>query len=201
VRRLFPLLVFLALSCNTASAQDDFLTREEVDAVRDAQEPEKRIALYLEIAEMRLAGTRAALGSTKSGAGRAAQKNLVQYIKILEAMETTILEARESRSPFPKAMKLLETRLPETRRFLESLDNDASPLYADYRFTLEEAIAVTEELTEEIARGMFPEVDERQAPKEFPAAPPRPERTERNDSRESPKPPAEEGPPRKSNRP
>lgn len=198
MRKLFSLLVFLALSCHAAFAQDDFLTREEVDAVRDAQEAEKRIALYLEIAEMRLAGTRAALGSAKSGAGRAAQKNLVQYIKVLEAMETTILEARESRSPFPKAMKLLETRLPESQRFLESLDNDASPLYADYHFTLEEAIAVTEEITEEIARGMFPEVEERQSPKEFPAAPPRPER---NEPRESPKPPAEEGPPRKSNRP
>ena len=37
------------------AAQDgDFLTADEIDAVRDAQEAEKRIPLYLEIAELRL---------------------------------------------------------------------------------------------------------------------------------------------------
>ncbi|MSO19112.1 MAG: hypothetical protein EXQ56_01395 [Acidobacteria bacterium] len=188
-------LIFLAVAVH-ATAQEDFLTREEVDAARDAQEPEKRIPLYLEIADMRLGAMRAALGSAKSSAGRAVQKSLEQYTKILEAIETTMADARERRAPFPKAMELLKTRLPESRQFLESLDNDASPIYANYQFTLEESIAVTEELLEDVAKGMFPEVDERTAPTEFPAAPPRPD-----NPRERPRPAAgkdgEEGPPRK----
>ncbi len=186
-------LIFLAATVH-ATAQEDFLTREEVDAVRDAQEPEKRIPLYLEIADMRLGAMRAALGSAKSNAGRAVQKSLEQYTQILEAIETTMADARERRSPFPKAMELLKIRLPESQQFLESLDNDASPIYADYQFTLEESIAVTEELLEDVAKGMFPEVDERTAPTEFPSAPPRPD-----NPRERPRPSTDgqEGPPRK----
>lgn len=178
------------------AAQDDYLTAEEVDAVRDAQEPEKRIPLYLEIADLRLGSVRTALASLKPGAGRTAQRKLTEYTRVLEELENAIFTAREKREPFPKAMELLKKKLPESRQFLESLDQDSSPLYRDYQYTLEEAVDMTGELTAEVERGMFPEVDERTAPREFPAAPPREER------RKPAQPAAgeQDGPPRKSNR-
>jgi hypothetical protein len=198
-----------------ALAQDDFLTHDEVDAVRDAQEPEQRIPLYLEIADIRLGSIRAALASVKPGAGRAAQKKLVEYNLVMEALETTIDDARTKRSPFPKAMELLKKKLPETKNFLESLDNDNSPLYADYQFTLKEAVDMTADMIAEVARGMFPEVDARDAPK-LPSAPPRPEERRKPaapapgdeggpprkaGARQEPTSPSpEDGPPRKSNR-
>jgi hypothetical protein len=135
------------------------------------------------------------MASSKAGAGRAVQKSLTQYSLVLEALETTIFDARERRSPFPKAMELLKTRLPDSQQFLESLDNESSPLYADYRFTLEEAVAMTEELAEEIGKGMFPEVSEREPPTRMPSAPP-PERERRAAQRPTPE-DEESGPPRK----
>ena len=173
---------------------DDFLTREEVDAVRDAQEPEKRIPLFLEIADIRLGSVRAALNNAKAG-GRTAQKKMSEYTEVLEALETTIAEARQKRSPFPKAMEMLKKKLPEAKQFLESLDNESSPLYADYQFTLDEALEVTDELIEDIEKGMFPEVDQRTAPKEFPAVPPRPDERRRDPAK--PAAGEESGPPRK----
>jgi hypothetical protein len=187
--------VLLLASGRGYAQPGEFLTREEVDAVRDAQEPEKRIPLYLEIAELRLGALRAAIATVKSGAGRAAQKKLVEYTRVMEALENTIDDARTKRSPFPKAMEQLKARLPEARNFLESLDNEDSPLYKDYQFTLAEAVDTTDDLIAEVERGMFPEVDEREAPKEFPAAPP--PRTEQRPRPAAPAPGEEDGPPRK----
>lgn len=175
-----------------AQRGDDFLTKDEVDAVRDAQEPEKRIPLFLEIADIRLGSIRAALNNAKSG-GRTVQKKMTEYTEVLEALETAIAEARQKRSPFPKAMELLKKKLPEVRQFLESLDNENSPLYADYQFTLDEAVDVTEELIAEVEKGMFPEVGERSAPNEFPSAPPRQEERRREPAK--PAPGEESGPP------
>lgn len=198
---LLILLICLSIAAPRVAGQDDFLTPDEVDAVRDAQEAEKRIPLYLEIAQIRLGAIRAAIASVKSGAGRTAQKKLGEYTEVLEALETAISDARARRSPFPKAMELLKTQLPEARQFLDSLDNESSPLYADYQFTLEEALDVTEELIEDIGKGMFPEVDQRSAPTDMPSAPPRP--ADQNERRRAPSPaPGEEsGPPRKSGAP
>lgn len=213
--------LLVAVVCGTLlvparlSAQDrEFLTPEEIDAVRDAQEAEKRIPLYLEIAEIRLGAIRAAIASVKSGAGRTAQRKLEEYTQVMEALETAILDARERRTPFPKAMELLKTKLPAAQQFLDSLDNEDSPLYKDYQYTLEEAVDMTGELIAEAERGMFPEVQERSAPTDMPSAPPREERrkpaqpapTEESGpprkpgARTAPAPSSEDGPPRKSNR-
>ena len=201
---LLVLLISISTSAPSAAAQDDFLTPDEVDAVRDAQEPEQRIPLYLEIAQLRLGSIRAAIASVKSGTGRTAQKKMGEYTEVLEALETAISDARERRSPFPKAMELLKKQLPEARQFLESLDNESSPLYADYRFTLEEAVDITDELIEDIGKGMFPEVDQRSAPTDMPSAPPRPTGPREQDERRrapAPAPGEESGPPRKSGAP
>lgn len=217
-----PLRLAVALLLTLASvafpgwtAQDgDFLTPDEVDAVRDAQEPEKRIPLYLEIVDIRLGAIRGAIAAVRSGGGRTAQRKLEEYTLVLEALETTIHDARQRRSPFPKAMELLKAKLPEARQFLESLDNENSPLYKDYQFTLEEAVDVTRELIADVERGMFPEVDERSAPTDMPAAPPREERRRpperapgdedgpprRSGARAAPAPSEQDGPPRKSDR-
>ena len=81
VAALFGILV-------PANAQDDFLTRGEVDEVRDKQEPDKRIELYLDFAQRRLDTIKVGLAESKPGVGRAAQKILREYTSILEAVET-----------------------------------------------------------------------------------------------------------------
>ena len=79
-------------------AQDDFLTRGEVEEVRDAQEPDKRLELYLLIAQRRIDAIKTALSSKKSAAGRTTQKSLEEYTAILEALETTLEDGREKRA-------------------------------------------------------------------------------------------------------
>jgi hypothetical protein len=57
MKRICFLLVLIALAVAPAPAQTrpDYLTREEVNLVRKAQEPDKRILLFLKFADQRLA--------------------------------------------------------------------------------------------------------------------------------------------------
>ena len=177
-----------------AQAQEDFLTRGEVEEVRDAQEPDKRIELYLVIAQRRIDALKTELTSSKPGAGRAAQKYLKEYTAILEALETSVDDGREKRAIREKDMKQAEERQAEFLKYLQSLNAEGAPGYEDYHFTLDEAIAVTEEMLADAQKGTFPEVQGREPPR-LPAAAPREPRRE-----VTPPPsetPAEEGPPRR----
>jgi len=81
--------------------------------------------------------------------------------------------------------------------YLQSLDSEKSPGYDDYRFTLEEALAVTEEIVADTKKGAFPEVLGREPPR-LPATPPRQTRENPRESDPGSTPaPAEEGPPRR----
>lgn len=154
------------------NAKDDFLTAGEIESIREAQEPNKRIILYLDFAQSRLDAVKEKLASKKPKAGQEAQKHLADYAAIMEALEGTLLTARDRRTPIAKGLKEVERRGADFLKYLESLQSDSSPYWDDYRFTLEEAIEMTREELDEAKRGSFPEVEERDPPKEFPSSPP-----------------------------
>ncbi len=176
-------------------AQDDFLTRGEVEEVRDAQEAGKRIELYLEIAQRRLDAVKTGIASTKAGAGRAIQKSLEEYTSILEAIETTVDDGREKRSLREKNLEEAEELEVEFLTYLQTIDSETSPWYEDYHFTLEEAIAVTEEILASVREGVYPEIEGREPPR-FPTARP----PETRMPRREPPPLPEDGPPRRRRR-
>ncbi|MBI4458647.1 MAG: hypothetical protein HY648_01140 [Acidobacteria bacterium] len=172
LKGLIPLVLCALFSAVPTLAAEDFLTTQEVDAVRDAQDPPKRIVLYLDFAQRRLDAVRTNLASRKSDFGKAVQKNLREYALILEALDTAIEDARERRVPLDKPLAEVERRGGEFLKFLQGLRAKSSPGWSDYRFTLEEAVAMTEDEIADARKGSFPEVQEREPPR-LPAAPPK----------------------------
>jgi hypothetical protein len=187
-----------SLIINPANAQEDFLTRAEEDEVRDAQEADKRIELYIEIAQRRLDAIKADFTASKTGAGRSAQRNLRDYTAIIEALEGTVEDGRADRALKEKPLKQAEERKAEFLKYLQSLDSPDNAGYQEYRFTLEEAIAVTEEVLANVRQGTFPEVQQREPP-QLPSRPPREAQAPPSrDAQEAPRPAGdEEGPPRR----
>jgi hypothetical protein len=185
-RCLVLLLLGSLLSGAPLLGEDDFLTSAEIDRVREAQDPNKRIVLYLDLAQLRIDEARTNLASKKPEAGQKVQKNLEEYTGILESLDTTLLSARDKRVPVTKALQDFEKRGAGFLKYLESLESDSAADRSDYEFTLEEAIDTTREELAEVKKGSFPEVQERKPPVEFPARPPAP--SKRGD---------DEGPPRK----
>lgn len=188
-------LLFIGLSgfLVPGNAQEDFLTPGEIENLRDKQEPDKRLILYLDFAQRRLDAVKENLASKKAGTGSAAQKNLKEYISILEALEVTVEAARDKRVMTDKVLKETERREGEFLKYLQSLDVKGSPGSEDYRFTLDEAIATTEEELADTKKGTFPELREREAPRLPAKPPPLPSTNDRKQQQE-------EGPPRKSRR-
>ncbi|MBI4463882.1 MAG: hypothetical protein HY647_04180 [Acidobacteria bacterium] len=162
-RGMILLLLFGCLNGIPLRSQRDFLTTQEVDAIRDVQEHDKRSILYLDFAERRLEAVKTELASEKEQRGKSVQANLKEYISILEAVEATIEEGREKRSPLEKALKALQERGSEFLKYLQSLESESTPGFSDYKYTLEEAVLMSEEVIAEAARGPFPEVRERKS--------------------------------------
>ena len=80
-------VALLVLSCSAgAFAQRDFLTADEVDQVRLAQEPNMRLQLYLTFAQQRVALLEQAVGQEKAGRSKLIHDLLEDYTKIIEAI-------------------------------------------------------------------------------------------------------------------
>ena len=171
-RIILLLLIGVGWHVVPAPAQEDFLTSQEISSLRDTQEPDKRILLYLEFAQRRLDAVKEGLASKKSDAGRTAQKHLKEYYSVLEALEVTMEDAREKRVVADKALKEVERQGGEFLKYLQSLESSGAPGLEDYRYTLEEAVAMTQDELAEAKKGSFPEVKEREPPRQLPATPP-----------------------------
>ncbi|MCH7979570.1 MAG: hypothetical protein IH935_11435 [Acidobacteria bacterium] len=188
---VFLLLALGILGWGTSlRGEGEFLSTGEIDQVRDAQEPAKRIILYLEFAQRRLDAVMQNLASPKAKSGRTIRKNLQEYIDILDALEGSVENGRERRARIDKSLKEMEKRTAKYLGYLESLQAGSQKNLSDYQFTLEEAIAMTREEIAVAQEGSFPEVKGRKPPAQFPSQPPP----------VSDQPGREEGPPRKSQR-
>jgi hypothetical protein len=174
-------------------AQDDYLTSEEISAVRDAQEPDKRMILWMDLAQIRIDAIKKAVDTFKPESGRKIQKVLEEYIHIMESVDSTIEDARERRVPLDKGFKDVETRATLYLNYLRTLNSEAIPGFDDFKYTLEEALDMTRDDLAEVAKGNYPEVLERTPPKDLPPPSARPP-----SKSAPPDSPNEDGPPRKS---
>lgn len=80
------LLAFLAVAA--AFAQKDFLTSDEIDQVRLAQEPNIRLQLYMTFAKQRMDQVDSLLKKEKPGRSALIHDLLDEFTKIIEAADT-----------------------------------------------------------------------------------------------------------------
>jgi len=149
MRYLAILLVFTA--CGFAQERD-FLTADEIDQIREAQEPNARLKLYILFARQRLALLQQFLSKEKPGRSALIHDTLEDYTRIIEASDTVADDALVRKAQLDVGMKEVATAEGEMLATLQKVEDSAPKDLARYEFVLKNAIDTTsdsKELSEE----------------------------------------------------
>jgi len=133
----------------SAAAQDrDFLTTNEVEQIRQAQEPNERILLYVHFARQRMDLVEQYLAKEKPGRSIFIHNALEDYSKIIEAIDSVADDALRHNRPIDTGMVGV---LSAEKEFAEQLNKiqDSEPKDLErYKFVLSEAIDTTSDSQE-----------------------------------------------------
>ncbi|MGO9239639.1 MAG: hypothetical protein ACLQBJ_02425 [Bryobacteraceae bacterium] len=135
--------LLLALFCVApVAAQRDFLTADEVDRLREAQEPDDRIRLYLLLARQRVDLVTQLFAKEKAGRSILIHDTLDQYTQIIDAMDTVVDDALAHK----RTVTVLPAMAKTERELLAKLQKLSEIHAADkerYQFSLEQAVDAT----------------------------------------------------------
>ena len=147
--KYLTLLPIACLTVSLARGQDrDFLTPNEVEQIRQVQEPNERLLLYVHFAKQRIDVVGNYLAKDKPGRSIFIHNNLEDYNKIIEAIDSVSDDALKHNRPIDKGMVAV---LNAEKEFLDQLNKiqDSEPHDLErYKFVLEQAIDTTHDSRE-----------------------------------------------------
>jgi hypothetical protein len=136
MRVLFTILL-LALP---GSAQRDFLTVDEADQVREVQEPNDRLKLYLKFAHQRIAMVEQLLSKDKPGRSAMIHEALDEYNKIIEAIDTVSDDALRRKIVIDEGAGAVSKAEKEMLAKLEKVKSNKTRDFSRYEDALSNAI-------------------------------------------------------------
>ena len=126
----------------------DFLTADEADQVREAQEPNLRLKLYVKFAQQRVELLKQLLAKEKPGRSALIHDTLEDYTKIIEAIDTVADDALKRKVTITEGMKFVADAEKEMAEGLKKLNESPAKDYSRYEFAMTQAIETTEDSAE-----------------------------------------------------
>jgi hypothetical protein len=138
-------LLFVALLAvpPLLAQQRDFLTADETDQVRMAQDPNDRLKLYAHFAKQRLNIAKSALSKEKSGRSILVHDALEDYGQIIDSIDTVADDALKRKQDIKEGMAAVAASEKELLEGLEKIRDSQPQDMARYEFVLKQAIDTT----------------------------------------------------------
>ncbi len=142
------LLLGIALLCSLAFGQRDFLTVDEGDQIREVQEPNERLKLYLKFSRIRIDMIKQAIAKEKAGRSGLIHDTLEDYTAIIEAIDKVAEDALKRKVDITEGMAVVAKAETEMTAALKKiLDGNPKDL-PRYEFALSTAIDTTNDSIE-----------------------------------------------------
>jgi hypothetical protein len=125
------------------AAQRDFLTADEIDQIKEAQEPNLRLKLYADFARLRLDLVRNLLGKEKSGRSILIHDTLDEYSKILDAIDTVADAASARKTDIKVGLAAVAAAEKLMLPLLKQVEQSRPKDLERYEFALTQAIETT----------------------------------------------------------
>jgi len=138
------LLPLLLLASQAPAQQKDFLTPDEVEQVRETQEPDARLALYVRFAEQRISLLEQLFAKQKTGRSGLIHQTLEQYTSIIEAIDTYVENALGKKKVLTSLASVAKAER-EMHKKLQTFAEQEAPDRGRFQFVLDQAIDTTKD--------------------------------------------------------